>query len=168
MSISTELYLIMNSPGTIYIVLFAFFVTIYLVYARYRNELRDIPGPFLASILPLDRILSTAKGHQFATHIGYHQKYGPLVRIGPNHVSLSDAEAIPLVYSISTKFFKVSSPRYYRLHTWNLSQHRAISIASSTPNRQRVIFRLSSQFATKRPTARSRDPSQMPIRCPRW
>ena len=76
------------------------------VFVRYRQGLRNIPGPFWASILSLDRILSCARGHQYATHIKYHQKYGPLVRIGPNHVSFSDAEALSTVYSITTKFYK--------------------------------------------------------------
>lgn len=77
-------------------------MTGYFFYTRNRKGLRDIPGPLLASILPLDRLLSAARGHQFATHLKYHRKYGHL---GPNHVSFSDAEAIPLVYSVNTKYF---------------------------------------------------------------
>ena len=81
-------------------------ITVYMFNTRYRKGLRDIPGPFLASILPLDRVLSTVRGHQFATHLEYHRHYGQLVRVGPNHVSFSDAKAIPLVYSINPKYFK--------------------------------------------------------------
>ena len=82
-------------------------VTVFVLHTRYLKGLREIPGPFRASILPLDRILCTARGHQFATHIAYHEKYGDLVRIGPNHVSFSDPQVIPQVYSINTKYFKV-------------------------------------------------------------
>lgn len=79
-----------------------------LVRIRYRQGLRDIPGPFFASILPLDRILSAYSGHQFQRHLDYHAKYGKLVRVGPNHVSLGESEQISNVYSITSKFDKVS------------------------------------------------------------
>jgi hypothetical protein len=79
-----------------------------LLRTRYRRGLRDIPGPFFASFLPFDRILSTYSGHQFQRHLDYHAKYGKLVRVGPNHVSLGESEQIANVYSITSKFDKVS------------------------------------------------------------
>ena len=79
-----------------------------LLRIRYRRGLREIPGPFLASILPFDRMFSTYSGHQFQRHLEYYAKYGKLVRIGPNHVSLGDSEQISNVYSITSKFDKVS------------------------------------------------------------
>lgn len=39
-------------------------------------------------------------------HLALHAKYGRLVRVGPNHVSVSDGNAIQQLYSISTKFTK--------------------------------------------------------------
>ena len=81
-----------------------------LGYRRYRKGLRDIPGPLFASISSLDRIITAASGNQFLTHIRYHNKYGPRVRVGPNHVSLSDGDVIPQIYGITTKFYKVCSP----------------------------------------------------------
>lgn len=35
-----------------------------------------------------------------------HHKYGPLVRVGPNHVSVSDPEAVKVIYGINTGFTK--------------------------------------------------------------
>ena len=84
---------------------------LYLISVRYRHGLKDIPGPFWASILPFDRIVSCARGHQCNVHIDYHQRYGLLVRVGPNHVSFADGDAISTVYSIATKFQKSD---YYR------------------------------------------------------
>ena len=84
-------------------------VFVLLISVRYRKGLREIPGPFLASILSLDRLLTAASGEQFLTHIKYHKKYGPLVRVGPSHVSFSDASLIPQVYGITTKFYKACS-----------------------------------------------------------
>lgn len=39
-------------------------------------------------------------------HLRLHEQYGELVRIGPNHVSFSDASLIPQVYGIASKFYK--------------------------------------------------------------
>ena len=79
----------------------------FLVGQRYRTGLRDVPGPFFASVLPFDRLFSAISGKQYLTHIKYHEKYGPKVRVGPNHVSFSDADVITQLYGITTKFYKV-------------------------------------------------------------
>ncbi|KAL2410861.1 hypothetical protein ABEF91_000066 [Exophiala dermatitidis] len=76
------------------------------VYIRCRPGLRQIPGPFWASITPLDRLITAASGKQFLKHLEYHDKYGRLVRVGPNHVSFSDASLIPVVYGITSRFMK--------------------------------------------------------------
>jgi cytochrome P450 len=73
---------------------------------RYRSDLRKIPGPFLASFTNLDRIWSCAKGNQMNYHLSLHAKHGRLVRVGPNHVSVSDGNVIQQLYSISSKFTK--------------------------------------------------------------
>ena len=73
---------------------------------KYRSDLRKLPGPFLASISNLDRIWSCALGNQMTYHISLHARYGSVVRVGPNHVSVSDGSAIKQLYSISTKFTK--------------------------------------------------------------
>jgi hypothetical protein len=39
-------------------------------------------------------------------HFDLHRKHGKLVRVGPNHVSISDGDTIPQIYGISTKFIK--------------------------------------------------------------
>lgn len=77
-----------------------------LITTKYRHDLRKIPGPFLASFTNLDRIWSCALGNQMDYHLSLHAKYGRLVRVGPNHVSVSDGNAIQQLYSISTKFYK--------------------------------------------------------------
>mgnify|MGYP001658267827 CR=1 FL=1 len=40
--------------------------------------------------------------------LDWHKKYGPMVRVGPHHVCISDRAAMSTIYSISTKFVKVS------------------------------------------------------------
>ena len=77
-----------------------------LILTRLRPGLRKLPGPVLASISNLDRVYSCYAGHQMLYHVALHKKYGPLVRIGPNHVSFSDPSLIPLIYSVNTEFYK--------------------------------------------------------------
>jgi Cytochrome P450 len=89
----------------------------YVVSIRFRRGLRGIPGPFWASISPFDRIVSCAKGHQYDTHLKDHAKYGPVVRIGPCHVSFSDAEALSTVYGMTTKFNNSSYHRAFNVKT---------------------------------------------------
>jgi hypothetical protein len=77
-----------------------------LIQTRYRHDLRKIPGPFLASFSNIDRIWSVVGKEQMKYHISLHRKYGRLVRVGPNHVSISDSNTIQQLYSISPKFIK--------------------------------------------------------------
>ena len=83
------------------------FGVVLAVKTKYRRGLKQLPGPFLASISPLDRILTAASGQQFKRHLEYHDKYGPVVRVGPNHVSFSNSDLIPQVYGITSRFLKV-------------------------------------------------------------
>lgn len=79
---------------------------LYFCTVRYRPHLHKIPGPFSNSISHLPRLFSVAKGSAHLDAILLHQRYGPVVRVGPNHVSFSDPEALSVVYSISSKFEK--------------------------------------------------------------
>jgi len=91
------------------LLLTAGFIVVFLLRSiaiRYRHDLRNVPGPFLASFTNLDRLWSCAMGNQMDYHLSLHAKYGRLVRVGPNHVSISDGNTIQQLYSISTKFTK--------------------------------------------------------------
>ncbi|KAI3329952.1 cytochrome P450 [Ustulina deusta] len=58
------------------------------------HRLRYIPGPFLASFSYLWIGYSGWSGKQYEIHKLLGEKYGPLVRIGPNEVSTDDPETI--------------------------------------------------------------------------
>lgn len=97
-----------NYPSVWYsamVTLLSFFIATLLI-RRYCPGLRRIPGPWHATISDFDRLRSCASGLQMYHHLRLHEKYGPLVRIGPNHVSFADTELIPIVYSIGSRFYK--------------------------------------------------------------
>ncbi|KAK8004078.1 Tyrosine-protein phosphatase non-receptor type 6 [Apiospora arundinis] len=82
------------------------FVVVRLVWARYASPLRSYPGPILASCTRLWKLWSTASCNTHHDHIALHRKYGPVVRIAPNEVSLSSPRAARAVLSAGKRFYK--------------------------------------------------------------
>ncbi|KAI2066237.1 hypothetical protein LOZ39_006495 [Ophidiomyces ophidiicola] len=68
--------------------------------------LRDIPSPFPASISNLWLLYQARKGTRYLAVNDAHKKYGTLVRIQPNHVSVADADAITAIYGHGNGFLK--------------------------------------------------------------
>ena len=79
---------------------------IYVIYQRYFHPLARVPGPFLASLTPLWQVQQSRNGKLHQTMIALHQKYGKLVRTGPNDVSVSDPGAIKIIYGAGSRFPK--------------------------------------------------------------
>lgn len=94
-------------------------VVLRLATNRLKAGVRDIPGPAAAKFSRLWKLHSVWKGDHHNTAIDLHRKYGPLVRIGPRHVSVGDPSAIPVIYGLNSGFTKVywflSGFRYFVL-----------------------------------------------------
>lgn len=71
-----------------------------VIYYRLFHPLAHIPGPFLASFSRLWLLFQTLGGQQHISHLRVHEEYGPIVRIGPNHILLSDPKHGPWYYSL--------------------------------------------------------------------
>ncbi|KIY49616.1 cytochrome P450 [Fistulina hepatica ATCC 64428] len=63
------------------------------------HRLRGYPGPFLAQFTDLWLGKVSTTGHRSEVIHGLHQKYGPIVRIAPNHVSIASPEALQTIYA---------------------------------------------------------------------
>jgi cytochrome P450 len=74
----------------------------------WRKDLRAVPGPFLARFTRLYRLSMVTKGRAPERYREVHQKFGPVVRLGPNDVSFSDPAAIPIIFGIGTQFRKTA------------------------------------------------------------
>lgn len=90
------------------------------LYRSFTPGLRKLPGPFWAKYSWFWRMHSVSDGQHPFKLLELHNKHGPLVRIGPKHVSIGDAKQIPLIYGYNTKYSKVnpqnpsaSSRRYF-------------------------------------------------------
>jgi hypothetical protein len=79
-------------------------------YNAYRPSLRNVPGPFWARISRLWNVCNVWEGKVHLNFLALHQKYGPIVRCGPNHVSISDPACIQEIYSVKSKLAKVGPP----------------------------------------------------------
>ena len=66
-----------------------------------------MPGPFWAKFTDLQRVLIVKTGRSHEIHQKAHEIYGDLVRLGPNMVSVSDPNAIPVLYPMRPGFPKV-------------------------------------------------------------
>jgi len=80
----------------------------YRSWARHRH----IRGPLLASISNIPRLRWAWSGKAHEAHIRLHEKYGKLVRIGPNSISVGDPREIAKIYGIGANLCKVSQVTY--------------------------------------------------------
>ncbi|KAK6386987.1 hypothetical protein LTS17_000252 [Exophiala oligosperma] len=70
-----------------------------LLYNAWFHPLRKIPGPFFARTTRLWATYWNRQGRRAEQIQAAHQRYGPIVRVGPNQVSFADPDAIPEIYN---------------------------------------------------------------------
>lgn len=61
-------------------------VAAYVVYQRFFSPLAGVPGPLLASLTSYWLVRVWSGHHVSQTYVDIHEKYGPVVRTGPNTV----------------------------------------------------------------------------------
>ncbi|GAB0133337.1 hypothetical protein EsDP_00001749 [Epichloe bromicola] len=81
-------------PAVIGLVVFSYLFDYFVTF----GPLRGIPAPFGAQFSNLWLLGVSRRGHRYKTVDQYHAKLGKVIRIQPNHVSIADDEAIPVVY----------------------------------------------------------------------
>jgi hypothetical protein len=77
------------------------------IFARRYYKLCHIPGPFIASFTNFWRASIQYSGDFPDRLVALHNKYGPLVRVGPNTISVNDPGSLSTVYSSHGEFQKV-------------------------------------------------------------
>jgi hypothetical protein len=83
---------------------------IYLVSSLFYRywRLKNVPGPFMASLTDFWMLKAQYFGPILPTLSRLHLRYGNVVRIGPNRVSLSSASHVKTIYTVRGEFQKVS------------------------------------------------------------
>ncbi|KAJ5990155.1 cytochrome P450 [Penicillium canescens] len=84
------------------------FIAFNYIRTAFKPDIRDLPGPLIARFSNLYKLYMVYDGRCHIKNLDLHKKYGPMVRVGPRHVCISDTAAMSTIYSISTKFVKVS------------------------------------------------------------
>ncbi|CAG9941252.1 unnamed protein product [Clonostachys rosea f. rosea IK726] len=93
-------FVLSNGPG-LYGIVAAVLVEVlvsYIVYQRFFHPLASYPGPFLASITDLWQVFQFLSLDQPYHLTKLHAKYGQFVRYGPDKLSITAEEAVPLIY----------------------------------------------------------------------
>jgi hypothetical protein len=85
----------------LFVVIFVFINVSYAVsclFSYFRPHLRQLPGPFLPRFTRMWKVYISLKGDSHIEYQKLHRKYGPIIRTGPNAVSVGDAAMIPEIY----------------------------------------------------------------------
>jgi len=69
-------------------------------------QIQDVPGPFLAKFTNLWYLYENRRTRRYLTVYNLHKHLGKVVRIQPNHISIADPDAIPIIYGHGTGFLK--------------------------------------------------------------
>ncbi|ROV98408.1 hypothetical protein VMCG_07149 [Cytospora schulzeri] len=77
------------------------------------DPLRHVPGPLIARLTPLWLWYISYSGIECRTIAALHEKYGPVVRIAPSEVDISDGAVINPVYIKNGGFLKVDIYQHY-------------------------------------------------------
>ena len=71
-----------------------------------RWHLHDIPGPTIAGFSRIRLILQVRQGYRSIVVHNLHTRYGKIVRLAPNHISVADESAIQAIYGHGNGFLK--------------------------------------------------------------
>jgi hypothetical protein len=88
---------------------------LYPFYLYFVHPLRRYPGPFLAKFTDLWRFYNARGKRSHLSMIELHEKYGPVVRTGPNTISISDASYVNKIYGHGRGFVKVIHAQFVYL-----------------------------------------------------
>ena len=75
-------------------------------YLTANTGIRNVPGPFFAKFTNLWLLAQARQGKRYLSVDQAHKKYGKLVRIQPNHVSVADENAVNAIYGHGNGFLK--------------------------------------------------------------
>ncbi|KAI0970068.1 cytochrome P450 [Xylaria arbuscula] len=81
----------------------------YVLYQCIFSPLAVFPGPFAAKLSKGWRAYVTYRGRWHRDLVAAHRRYGPVVRIGPRELSVTDPEAFLQIYRVSGAYAKSAS-----------------------------------------------------------
>lgn len=91
--------------NVVFLVLFVLAIG-YVSYMRFLHPLSRYPGPAIASLTNAWKAYYVYKLVLHERLVELHQQYGPVVRVGPNHLHFWDGDAISTIYKGGRKMGK--------------------------------------------------------------
>lgn len=101
----------LEHPVLVALTLLVLLLLISTSHSYYR--LSHIPGPFLARFTNIPRFSWVLGNNAHDIHTALHRRYGPIVRFGPNMVSVSDPNEISQIYGFKKPWLKASLASLY-------------------------------------------------------
>lgn len=111
------------------------------------SPLRSVPGPLLARVSRVWYLYQVWWGQFEKKNIQLHQKYGPIVRVTPDHYSLADPAAIKAVYRINSNFDKSAwydAWKHPDPSQWTIFADRDVKRHAETRRRLQGLYAMSS------------------------
>jgi benzoate 4-monooxygenase len=108
MRLNSFLAATMEHPALVLVALATTAGSFYVFYFRCLHPLANYPGPLLASFTNLWKVKELWKLHLPDTLVDLHDKYGDVVRVGPNQLSFRQGEALPRIYKGGRHLAKTS------------------------------------------------------------
>ncbi|KAJ5793372.1 uncharacterized protein N7503_009350 [Penicillium pulvis] len=113
------------------------------VYRLYCHPLSKIPGPKIAACTSLWLAYHTYIGNECTAVYSLHRRYGPVLRVGPNDVDISNADAIEPVYVARGGF-----PKSDVYSKFDIDGHNTIFSTLTLPERATRAKAVASLFST--------------------
>ena len=83
---------------------------IYRLVANYFNRgLNRYPGPWLAKFTKVWHRIDVGTNRHQQNLLELHRKWGDIVRIGPNTLSIASPDLLPHIFGVKNEFLKVNS-----------------------------------------------------------
>ncbi|KAL2868893.1 cytochrome P450 [Aspergillus lucknowensis] len=119
--------------------LIATYWVLWIAYARTLHPYAKYPGPFLASISRFWIVNEIFRGRAHKTQAELHRKYGPIIRIAPNEVGISDPASIKEIYSINSGFTKTDFYAPWRASFARFPDHFTSTDEKTHGQRRKIV-----------------------------
>ncbi|KAL4967440.1 cytochrome P450 [Aspergillus stella-maris] len=127
---------------------------IYLLYKHRTSPLHTLPGPFYTSYTSLLLKWHYLRGRRMHYVHRLHARYGPIVRVSPSEISVSDPADVKTVHRIGTPFLK-DETFYKRITRPDIENLFNTSDPGFHSQRRKLFSGQMSQFELHRPEIES-------------
>jgi cytochrome P450 len=94
-----------------------------IIYRLYFHPLAKYPGPLIGRITDWFSVIHCLKSDRYLDFIDLHDRYGEVVRYGPNRLSFSSTDALQAIYGSRTNMAKAFNYKAMTFYMKEASTH---------------------------------------------